>query len=217
MFRRRRGRGYVERGDYNLVNLHARETVKPESWTLQVTPGSTIVMNIILHSTIIEGETDNRQCPSCALPCNDASLEDATTWRARFCSSRYIFRAYHHIFGSPSCGTSFLISKVDIQKPTIGPSEHRNHPMWPALLNSTEEDRETLDIHCFRRFHVVLTAQKVYRMASMLDGGVLARRAYSMVNMSVGSLPERRAYSMVNMSIGGLPGRRAYNRGLIVW
>lgn len=50
---------------------------------------------------------------------------------------------------------------------------------------------ETLDIHYFRRFYVVLRAQKVYRTASMFDDGVPARRAYSMVNMPIGGLPPR--------------------------
>ena len=78
MFRRRRGRRYVERGSYSLTEISSiDQPITAALWPLKVTPGTTIAMNIILLRSAHE---ESRCCPVCHLFCSWASLGDEVTW-----------------------------------------------------------------------------------------------------------------------------------------
>ena len=81
MFRRRRGRRYVELGRYNLMDVSSNDRpITAVLWPLKVKPGTTIAMNIVLHRSVHGETTESRHCPACHYFCSRASLGDEVTW-----------------------------------------------------------------------------------------------------------------------------------------
>lgn len=84
IFRKRRGRRYVDRGDYILTTLPTRKPIEPSEWKSYVKPRATIAMDIVLHSIGVESNVSCQYCPSCGLITGSNTLEDDSTWQACF-------------------------------------------------------------------------------------------------------------------------------------
>lgn len=81
MFRKRRGRRYVELGLYNLTDVSSNvQPITAVLWPLKVKPGTTIAMNIVLQRSADIDTPESRNCPACHFFCSWASLGDEVTW-----------------------------------------------------------------------------------------------------------------------------------------
>lgn len=78
MFRKRRGRWYVEQGHYDLTV--DKRLADRKQWSEMIKPGVTVTMDIRLLSDV-ENVADRRKCPACRHLCVDAGLGDEVTWR----------------------------------------------------------------------------------------------------------------------------------------
>ena len=81
MFRKRRGRHYIELGRYNLTEIAAiDQPITAALWPLKVKPGTTIAMNIVFRRLADMDTPESRHCPVCHFFCSWASLGDEVTW-----------------------------------------------------------------------------------------------------------------------------------------
>lgn len=81
MFRKRRGRRYVELGRYNLTDVASiDQPITTALWSSKVKPGATIAMNIVLRRSAHMDTPESRHCPVCRFFCSWASLGDDVTW-----------------------------------------------------------------------------------------------------------------------------------------
>ncbi|KAF8054340.1 hypothetical protein FPV67DRAFT_1131236 [Lyophyllum atratum] len=80
MFRKRRGRRFVERADYALTNGDAEALNDHKTWHALVKPGITITMHIVLRLKTQNTANDSRRCPTCNYICTHTSLNDEVIW-----------------------------------------------------------------------------------------------------------------------------------------
>jgi hypothetical protein len=82
IFRKRRGRQFIDRGHYLLTAGNETELtiLDASKWGRLVKAGSTITMDIKLQSNADGDCMDSRQCPSCRHLCSYASLGDEVKW-----------------------------------------------------------------------------------------------------------------------------------------
>ncbi|KAG6909379.1 hypothetical protein DXG01_000822 [Tephrocybe rancida] len=145
LFRKRRGRRYVERGHYALTTTDKGlpHWVDYNVWRTYVLPGSTLAMNILLR-TGVDGSNEAFDSTQCCPACGqvrvggDASWDDEVT--------------------CPSCGAIFCISRKDEGTPVASTftSDLHVHPWQLGGTLSPEDDLEETDVKYFRRFHVLV-------------------------------------------------------------
>ncbi|KAF8067083.1 hypothetical protein FPV67DRAFT_1227748 [Lyophyllum atratum] len=144
MFRKRRGRRFVERGDYALTNGDAEALNDHNTWHALVKPGTTITMHVVLRLKTRDTDNDSRRCPTCTYFCTHASLNDEVI--------------------CPSCGTFFRVQRGFVEEeiqgtPMLLPRMNRSTSSLSTTASKAtvnDPDFECTDIRFFRRFLVRL-------------------------------------------------------------